>query len=606
MNQSNESSPRFAGLDGLRGWAVIAVVAFHAGLLDAGWIGVDVFMALSGFLITGVIIRDLDAKDPSILRRFWVRRARRLVPALLLVIAIVSVVTLFEPEGWTIPTSREVWGALTYTSNWLRLGESTSYWQMFDAPSAFDHLWSLAIEEQFYVVWPIVMIVAWKWRGHRGAMVVAGLGFILTATAQIVLAQKGVEIERIYVGTDTRAPAFLAGAMVNIGIARITSIASRARVTLGVVTASFILCASVAFDGDSRATYSGLLLAVSVSGAVLVGVLSTFDGSLFGMRLVEIGPLRMLGRWSYGLYLIHWPVIILLGVDRWNSPVRFMLAMAISTGFAALSYEFFERPILERRFLRLAFPVLSVAVVTLAIISTATSREVPPEVSDAEVRELTTPIPVPPDPGAVRVLVVGDSVVFGMKDELMSLGRERGARVAVRAAPGCTTSQSRDDQNNLFSLDLCVSIRLGLKADVRRLSPDRVILFYGGTWDPFVWEGERYDPCSPDGQSLMRESLDRLLVDLGPSAHVEIVIPPQMGGDYGKEAVGAAACYRNMYLATKNVDFIRLDQFVCPAEAVTCPDEFYGSRLRYDGLHYSPEGIAVVAPIILAGEPGSQ
>ena len=197
------------------------------------------------------------------------------------------------------------------------------------------------------------------------------------------------------------------------------------------------------------------------------------------------------------------------------------------------------------------------------------------------------------------MLVIGDSVIYGMNDELVSVGASMGLDVAVRAAPGCTTSTSRDDQNNAFALDLCVAIRAGLHDDVERFQPDRIVILYGGTWDPFVWNGERLAPCSSAGQERMREGLDALLVDIGGPTHVQIVIPPQMAGAYGPEAVGAAECYARMYLATPDVTFIRLDEFVCPVDATSCADKVDGVRLRYDGLHYSPEGIEVVAPMIL-------
>lgn len=597
------------GLDGLRGWAVIAVVAFHSGLLDAGWVGVDVFMALSGFLITGVIVRELDADGRLRLGAFWRRRARRLVPALLLTLALIAIVTAVEPNGWTIPTPREMLGALTYTSNWLRLGVERTYWQMFDAPSALDHLWSLAIEEQFYVVWPIVMVAAWKWRGKRGAITAATVGFIVTAAIQVVSARTGSSIERLYVGTDSRAPAFLAGALMCLTRARLIEWRATVRCFVALVGAGVVVFACFALDGQSRATYSGLLLAVSAAGAVVVVMVSTFDASHRTMWGIVNRPIRLVGRWSYGIYLVHWPVILLVGVDRSEPAVRFVVAMALSAAAAALSYEYFEKPILDRGIRRKVLAIVGVLVV--AIGAFAVSERPVPEVTDEEIDALTTPLPSnelsdsDPTPSATseterqRVLVIGDSVIYGMNDELVSVGASMGLDVAVRAAPGCTTSTSRDDQNNAFALDLCAAIRTGLRDDVERFQPDRIVIFYGGTWDPFVWNGERLAPCSSTGQERMREGLDALIVDIGGPTHVQIVVPPQMAGAYGPEAIGAAECYARMYLATPDVTFVRLDEFVCPIDATSCADEVEGDRLRHDGLHYSPEGIEVVVPMIL-------
>ena len=618
MNQP-ANAPRFAGLDGLRGWAVLAVVAFHSGLLGAGWVGVDLFMALSGFLITGVIVRELESDERLRLGRFWGRRARRLVPALVLVLGLVAVVSVIEPTGWTLPSPREVWGALTYTSNWSRLGMERSYWQMFDAPSAFDHLWSLAIEEQFYVVWPLAVYGAWKWRGRGAAMGVAIVGFLATATVQVVLARTGSTIERIYVGTDTRAPAFLAGATLCMVRARVVGWSASVRSVLALVSAAMLVIACFVLDGDSRFTYSGPLLVVSVAGALRVVVASSFGDESRLLWPLANRPLRMIGRWSYGVYLVHWPVILLLGIDRWSPTVRFVVATSISVALAALSHEFFERPVLDRGVSRRMAPVAVVAIVATATFALVVAEQPEPEMTAEDIAALATPLPAPPstvptapddaEPSAdttvppvvrERVLVVGDSVVFGMKDALVDVGDSMRMDVAVRSAPGCTTSPLPDDQNNLFSVDMCASIRTGLHDDVVRFRPDRIIVFYGGTWDPFLWMGESFSPCSDDGRARIREGVDSLLADLGDSALVEIVVPPQMAGAYGPRAPGAAECYADVYLATAGVNFVRLDEYVCPVTADACADVVDGIRLRHDGLHFSPEGIAAVVPRILS------
>ena len=604
MSDISSSTPRFAGLDGLRGWAVIAVVAFHSGALRAGWVGVDLFMALSGFLITGVLVRELEIDGRVRFARFWARRARRLFPALLLVVAFVAVVSAVQPTGWTIPTPREAWGALTYSSNWLRLGESRSYWQMFDAPSAFDHLWSLAIEEQFYLVWPVVLFAAWRWRGRRGATIAAAVGLVLAGATQVILIRSGATIERVYVGTDTRAPAFLAGALCFMIRPNVIAWSMLARRWLTLGSVSILVVACFVFDGESTNVYQGPLLVVSLAGALLVTLTSTFASPTMALRPLFDRPWRAIGRWSYGIYLVHWPVILLIGVDRWSAPVRLGLAMTISTVVAAASYEFFERPVLDRGIPRRAVPIAVLAFAAVVVATAATVESRVPEVTDDDIAALGRPLPTPTrspleSSDAERVLVVGDSVIFGMVDELVAFGRSVNLEVAVRSAPGCTTSTRRDDQNNAFSLDLCASIRAGLRDDVERFQPDRVVVFYGGTWDPFVWDGARYSPCSEAGQLRMREGVDALMTDLGPDAEIEIVIPPQMAGAYGPEAEGAAECYARVYLATAGATFVRLDEYVCPVDASECADTVDGVELRHDGLHYSPAGIDVVVPMLL-------
>ena len=201
-------SGRRPGLDGLRGWAVVAVVAFHSGALHAGWVGVDVFMALSGYLITGVLMSDLAAPHGLRLGRFWMRRARRLLPGLLVLLALVLLLSIVKPTGWPVATRRETLGALTYSSNWLRIVNELSYWELFNAPSALDHLWSLAIEEQFYVVWPLIALVAWRLRGRIGLVCVALGSAVVLGIWQFWLASHNATVERIYVGTDTALQPF--------------------------------------------------------------------------------------------------------------------------------------------------------------------------------------------------------------------------------------------------------------------------------------------------------------------------------------------------------------------------------------------------------------
>ncbi|NCZ69194.1 MAG: acyltransferase [Actinobacteria bacterium] len=605
------TSPRLAGLDGLRGWAVIAVVAFHTGLLRAGWVGVDVFMALSGFLITGVIVRELDASNGLRLRRFWGRRARRLAPALLVLIGLVALVSAIAPDGWTAPTPREVWGAFTYSSNWLRLGVERSYWQMFDAPSPFDHLWSLAVEEQFYVVWPIMMVVAWRLWGRRGTMIVGTILAIMASASQVWLSLAPVSIERIYVGTDTRAPAFLFGALANLMISRLPLAKVRIRFTLAFLIAAALVVASVVFDGDARWTYRGPLLVASLCGAGLVGLVASLHEYGWASPLLAGRSIRALGRWSYGIYLFHWPIVLLIGIDRGSSWLRFSATMVVATLLASFSHRVLERPILEHGVSRRFVPFAMVAVGAVVVGSAITSSEPIPEMSDRDIQVMTSPLPQPtipatPGPPPERVLVVGDSAVFGLRGALVDVGRSMDMDVEVRAAPGCTTSRLREDQNNLFSLDLCAAIRVGLTDDVERFRPDRIILFYAGTWDPFVWSGERLSPCSSDGGARIRQGMEELLTDLGRTSRIQLVIPPQMSEAYAPETPGVAACYAREYLSIEGIDFIRLDEFVCPVDVDRCADEVGGVRLRHDGLHFSPEGIEIVTPMILSGVEESQ
>ncbi len=209
------------GLDGLRAYAVLVVVLFHCDVpgFTGGWIGVDVFFGLSGFLITGILAHELDRSGTISLRDFWRRRMRRLVPAL--VVLMLFCVVLALTVDLELRTSG-VWGAVTYTTNWVHiLVPGNGYWDAFAAPDPLEHLWSLAIEEQFYVLWPIVVLLVGRRLGRSGlarvAVALAGVSLVL----QIAGVAWGWSIDRLYQGTDTRAFPFLLGsALALVGVPR--------------------------------------------------------------------------------------------------------------------------------------------------------------------------------------------------------------------------------------------------------------------------------------------------------------------------------------------------------------------------------------------------
>ena len=626
------------GLDGVRAWAVCAVVAFHSGVLRAGWIGVDVFMALSGYLITRVIVVELQSPRGFRLRRFWMRRARRLLPGLLLLLVVVTLVTLWAPGGWPPPTRSETFGALTYTSNWVRIAASKNYWTMFSAPSPLDHLWSLAIEEQFYVVWPIVVLIAWRAGGQRALQRAALVGAVLLGVWQVVVATTSASVERIYVGTDTRAPSFLLGAAACAFLLRRNWNADRARVVLA-AAACALVAACIVLDGRSIDTYRGPLLGIGLLGATVAASAAQLDGSRWFDLVFTAAPLRAVGRWSYGIYLFHWPLLVLVRELGWSPVARFVVVAIASTALAAASYEWYERPIREGRLTIRWMPFAAAAVAAAAITALAVAVVPRPQIDAASEARLRTRLPSAPEPstsvvnlavatlqpadtggdrllattatgtaGTVaaaatvrRVLVVGDSVAFGLTQQLVAAGADNGDEVAVRAAPGCTMSTERADQNNLFSQDLCIFIRGNLRQDVVDFRPDHTLLLFGGTWSPLRSGGRDLDPCSPAGRQALLDNGRSLLDDLSfAGGDVVIAIPPRMAGEYVSAGAAAAPCYAAGFasLAAERPDrvsVIRLDRQVCAVDELSCPRYVDGVELRYDGLHFGDAGGAIVS-----------
>ncbi len=211
-------------LDGLRAAAVVAVLLFHAGHLQGGFLGVDLFFALSGFLITSLLLRDADHGGVRLLA-FWGRRFRRLLPAVFVLIAVVALGAWMFGSPADLDGVRRTGGwSLAYMANWHFIGEANGYWASFDQPSMFDHLWSLAIEEQFYVVWPLVVLAVWKLSKRRyrqrNLLVVSLGGVVASFIAMLALYDPGTDPTRVYMGTDTRAASILVGAAMATAPAR--------------------------------------------------------------------------------------------------------------------------------------------------------------------------------------------------------------------------------------------------------------------------------------------------------------------------------------------------------------------------------------------------
>jgi peptidoglycan/LPS O-acetylase OafA/YrhL len=339
-------------LDGLRALAVIGVIAFHDDRLPGGFLGVDLFFALSGFLITSLLL-DEHAREGRIdLVGFWGRRLRRLMPAVvaLLVVTVVVFRLAADAGEWIVARGDAPW-AQFYVANWHLIASGAGYWDAFAAPSAFEHLWSLAIEEQFYLVWPIVVAALLRRGGTASVGAVALVGAVGSTVAMTAIFDGG-DPTRVYMGTDTRAFSLLVGAAlaapgVRNGVVRFVE---RARGAAGVVAAMLVAGVGVMWvvaDGDADWLFRGGLPAHSVASALLaVLVVAGAPGS----GALSWRPLVTIGRLSYSLYLWHWPVFVFcsperVGVDGWSlTAVRVTATAILSTA----SYLVVEQPLRHR------------------------------------------------------------------------------------------------------------------------------------------------------------------------------------------------------------------------------------------------------------------
>lgn len=339
-------------LDGLRALAVAAVLAFHAGHLRGGFLGVDLFFALSGYLITSLLLRDAGSGAVH-LRRFWGRRFRRLLPAALTLIVVVA---LF---AWAFGAPAELdrvradgpW-SVAYLANWHLIDASSGYWASFTDPSMFNHLWSLAIEEQFYVVWPVVVAVVCRLTARVETVVaaVAGMSTIVSVTALLVIYDGG-DPTRVYMGTDTRASSILVGAILATAPARrLAGVAAdrfggRVDVVAGATLAGVVASWFLVDGSTSRVLFDGGLAAHSAASAVTVAVAAVSAGPL--ARALGWAPLQWVGRLSYSLYLWHWPVYVFLSEDRvgFDGVGLTFVRVVVAVALAAASYHLVEQPV---------------------------------------------------------------------------------------------------------------------------------------------------------------------------------------------------------------------------------------------------------------------
>jgi peptidoglycan/LPS O-acetylase OafA/YrhL len=375
--------PYLPGLDGLRALAVVAVLLYHAGLpwIPGGFLGVEVFFVLSGYLITALLLAEWRRLGRVDLKAFWWRRARRLLPALYLVlIATLAYAVVFLP-GEVAGLRGDVLAALGYVTNWYLVFGHESYFEAVGRPSLLKHLWSLAVEEQFYLFWPLVFWLgvsfgATRWRTRRVLMVAFG-GAAVSVALMAVLFVPGVDPSRLYYGTDTRAGGLLIGAALAVvwtpELRRTSSKGSSCPTARGFGldhargrfgrrwgwTAPVLLDAlglaalgTLAFLcfrlGEFDPTlYRGGLAAVSLATAALIMAL-THPRTRIGSALLGRQPLRWIGLRSYGIYLWHWPVFMVtrpgldVPLDGWP---LLALRLAVTVVLAELSYRYVETPI---------------------------------------------------------------------------------------------------------------------------------------------------------------------------------------------------------------------------------------------------------------------
>lgn len=469
--------PYQPALDGVRALAVSSVLLFHFGVgsVSGGFLGVDLFFVLSGFLITTLLLREHAATGRVRVGAFYGRRARRLLPCLFLVLAAVSLFGRLAANQVQLTRLRgDALSSIFYVANWRFILSGSSYFESF-SPSPLTHLWSLAIEEQWYFFLPLVLLGLlsligpplgrrrWTWVGITVVGVVISAGLMATLV-------NDANVSRAYYGTDTRAQALLIGTglAVVFHARSFSSIHQRWFDVAGLT--GLVGCLAMFWRvgaGDTWMYRGGFTLIAACAALLIAGAARPTPGVT--RSLLSMSPLPELGRISYGVYLWHWPIFVYLNEQRTDLSGSSLLILrsAVTLLLAIASYELVERPIRQRawRSWRGAVAALAAAAVIVAL----TVAFIPNPTANAA---LVNPVAVDARRAAngPRVLVAGDSVAHTLAETYHQGVLGRAISVADGAILGCGLD---------FPGSECSRVFTAWRRDIERFDPKTTILVLG-------------------------------------------------------------------------------------------------------------------------------
>jgi peptidoglycan/LPS O-acetylase OafA/YrhL len=649
--------PYLPALDGVRAVAVAAVLLFHGGVrwASGGFLGVDVFFALSGFLITSLLLHEVQTSGTVRLRAFWARRARRLLPAL---VAVVIVVCLYAANG-VDPTVRarvpgDAIGALLYFANWHFAFTGNSYFDRTALPSPLQHTWSLGIEEQFYAVWPVLVLLcvaAWRLR-HELLAVVCGIGALGSVVWMVALHDRGASVNRLYYGTDTRAVALLCGAAIGAIALRATQEADRpdarpvwwrawSRTVVGVAALLVVVALVTGARDDAPWLYPWGFLGVALATSLLIAALVSHPRGPVSAML-STPPLVALGRISYGVYLWHWPVYQMLDGERTGlrGPSLLLLRLAVTGLVSVASYHLVEQPMrrrggaLRRRVqLGVATGALVAAAAAVAVVAQVSVPELPGQAAAVAHADVVRATPVPTatsvptatpvasasshPTGVVgvpgRMLVVGDSVGLSLGSGVRPYFREHHHDVIDSALLGCgiaETSPLRYFGNVQPQPSVCNDWPDRWHRMLVQYRPQLVLLVVG-RWEVMdrMYDGRWSHVGEPAFDAYLGRQLDRAFEVLGSTgARVATVTAPYYrrgerpdGGLWPEDETWRVDAWNALLRAAvgrhPGVALVDLN-------AKMAPDGGYenyvdGIMLREDGVHLTSDAGWWLAPWLL-------
>jgi len=633
------------------------VLVEHGGIsgIGGGFIGVDIFFVLSGFLITSLLLDELGRSGRIDLLGFWIRRARRLLPALVLMVLTVGLARdHLLPQEAVTGLRNDAFAAFLWAANWRFIAQKTDYFTQGAPPSPLQHTWSLGVEEQYYFVWPLLLItvallLAVRARRRRSratvgsvrvvVFVLATLGALGSAAGAIVLASNASR-DRVYFGTDTRAQALLMGAAASAFLIRDWSSLNRgwclirsrwgrriARV-LPVIGLAALAAAAHYATGSGREFRDGLLGAVAIAGVLVIAPMA-LDQRGAVARVLAWRPLVWLGAVSYGVYLWHWPIFMTLNGERtgWSGFPLFAVRCSTTVAVATLSWWLIERPI--RRWRPVGVPLLPLAGATVATAAAVTVLVVPVGAAPGAALENSLPpgvssvaavSPSPPagsrpvqavaqrDPARpFTVSVFGDSIAWTLMHYLPTtpgftfIDHTMIGCSLVRGGPYRYLGQTLDEKPE------CDSWPSRWSAEIAQDRPD-VVLLIVGRWETVdrVNEGRWTHIGDPGFDAYLVGELQRALDVLG-STGVRVVVATVPYSRRGEKPDGSLypedqpervnqwnVLLRRTIGQRPNTGVLDLNRRLCPNGVYT--GKVDGIQVRSDGVHLTPEGVKWLTP----------
>ena len=618
-------------LDGLRALAVLGVLLYHGGVdwMQGGFLGVDLFFTLSGFLITSLLLVEFRANSSIDLKRFWTRRARRLLPALFVLIVGVCIFAVRFADPTTLHRLRgDGLASLFYYGNWHFIYQGTSYFQQFQAPSPLLHVWSLAIEEQWYVIWPLVLIPLLRWsKGKATKLLPVVIGLAL-ASAGWMAYLVGTDPNRVYLGTDTRAQSLLMGAAVAIIVTdfgTFRSVLTRRLLDLAAVISLLgLFWLWYAVQQTQLGIYKGGFLLHSFLVCIVITSIVQ-PGRAVAKTLLSPRLLRGIGKISYGLYLYHFPIFDVMNRTRTGLsgfPLLFG-RIAATTVVAVVSYYAIEMPIRKGAFkprtMLLATPAVVVLLVVALFVSTSggsTPAGGGLGVFTGGQEHVTAAAGTAADGFEPKTMVVGDSVAFTLSQSLFPEAASLKIQGEDQSLIGCGLTPEANVVIGGVQLPLysaCRNLDQQWIDATNRIKPDVTVALFS-IWDELDQQinGQWYRFGTAKDDAYLSSRLDRAIaIFSAQGGKVLFLTAPYTdrteGGDTGRKwesndpkrvdhmnALIRAAVARHKDVASVG----DLNKFLAPKGVFQ--NTLDGKVWDSDGVHFNAYGGALAAKWVAA------